>query len=174
MAHYRNPVNPSTEGVWRALASALRAFVARRVPEPGAREVVVQETFAQVQREIGGLREGERLGQWVYQVAKDRVADHHSKHRSSALLFDVAADPPPEDEEQVKRELASWIGPCVDVLPDTYREALLLSELQDLPQQEVAERLGLSLSSAKSRIQRGRQRLLELLEACCEQELAEA
>ena len=52
-------------------------------------------------------------------------------------------------------------------LPDGYREAVQLAEIEGLPQQEVADRLGLSLSGAKSRIQRGRAMLKDVLEQCC-------
>jgi RNA polymerase sigma-70 factor (ECF subfamily) len=48
-----------------------------------------------------------------------------------------------------------------------YRQAVQLSEIEGLPQQEVADRLGLSLSGAKSRIQRGRLMLKDELERCC-------
>ena len=56
-------------------------------------------------------------------------------------------------------------------LPQEYRLPLLLSELNGLPQKEVAERLGLSLSAAKSRVQRGRKRLKDLFIECCDFEL---
>lgn len=52
-------------------------------------------------------------------------------------------------------------------LPETYREAVRLAEIDGFTQQEVADRLGLSLSGAKSRIQRGRVMLSDVLEQCC-------
>jgi RNA polymerase sigma-70 factor (ECF subfamily) len=53
------------------------------------------------------------------------------------------------------------------LLPGEYRLPLLLSDLEGLPQKEVAERLGLSLSAAKSRVQRGRERLKSAFTECC-------
>lgn len=52
-------------------------------------------------------------------------------------------------------------------LPTTYRQAVELSELEGVPQAEVAHRLGLSLSGAKSRVQGGRDKLKDLLLECC-------
>jgi RNA polymerase sigma-70 factor (ECF subfamily) len=52
-------------------------------------------------------------------------------------------------------------------LPQPYREAVMLSEIEGLRQWEVADRLGVSLSAAKSRIQRGRALLKEALDRCC-------
>jgi RNA polymerase sigma-70 factor (ECF subfamily) len=55
----------------------------------------------------------------------------------------------------------------IERLPDTYRDAVRLSEIEGVPQRDVAQRLGVSLSGAKSRVQRGRERLRELVGACC-------
>jgi hypothetical protein len=55
----------------------------------------------------------------------------------------------------------------IETLPEKYRDALLLSEIQGLTQWETAERLSISHSAAKSRVQRGRDQLRELLLACC-------
>lgn len=55
----------------------------------------------------------------------------------------------------------------IDNLPEPYREAVVLTELEGLTQKELAGRLGISLSGAKSRVQRGRQQLKEMLFDCC-------
>jgi RNA polymerase sigma-70 factor (ECF subfamily) len=52
-------------------------------------------------------------------------------------------------------------------LPEKYREAVQLAEIEGLPQQEIANRLSLTLSGAKSRVQRGRVLLKEVLDQCC-------
>ena len=52
-------------------------------------------------------------------------------------------------------------------LPDPYREAVRLTEIEGLTQAELARRLGISLSGAKSRVQRGRAQLKEQLIECC-------
>lgn len=56
-------------------------------------------------------------------------------------------------------------------LPDKYREALQLTEIQGYSQKQMSELLDLSFSGAKSRVQRGRVKLREMLEACCRFEL---
>jgi len=53
-------------------------------------------------------------------------------------------------------------------LPSPYREAVTLTELQGLTQKEAAEMVGVSLSGLKSRVQRGREKIRAMFEACCE------
>lgn len=164
----------SVDGVWRALSGALRAFIARRVTNAADVEDVLQETFLAVHKGIGRVRDEERVTAWVYQVARSRIADLHRRARPMDLLEPerLAAEPADDgDDEEVRAEVATWLGPFVDTLPDTYREAVRLSELEGLPQREVARRLGLSLSGAKSRVQRGRALLLGMIEECCAMEV---
>jgi RNA polymerase sigma-70 factor (ECF subfamily) len=67
--------------------------------------------------------------------------------------------------------VVGWLPELIDDLPATYRDAVRLHEIEGLSQQAVADRLGLSLSGAKSRVQRGRERLRAELERCCSFEL---
>ena len=69
------------------------------------------------------------------------------------------------------RELATCLGPMVARLPSPYREAVTLVDLEGIPQKEAALRAGLSLSGMKSRVQRGRQALEQLVHDCCQIEL---
>ena len=55
----------------------------------------------------------------------------------------------------------------VERLPPHYREAVALVDLSGLPQTEAAAQVGLSVSGLKSRVQRGRRSLKEILVACC-------
>jgi RNA polymerase sigma-70 factor (ECF subfamily) len=71
----------------------------------------------------------------------------------------------------VYEELATCLMPMLDRLPQTYREAVVLAELDGLTQREAAEQLGLSLSGAKSRVQRGRKALRLMLDECCHVQL---
>jgi RNA polymerase sigma-70 factor, ECF subfamily len=58
--------------------------------------------------------------------------------------------------------------PLLDRLPPEQRRALQLSDLDGLTQADAAQREGVSVSGMKSRVQRGRRRLAELLGRCCE------
>ncbi|MFN0200337.1 MAG: sigma factor-like helix-turn-helix DNA-binding protein, partial [Bacteroidia bacterium] len=57
--------------------------------------------------------------------------------------------------------------PDAQKIPYKYAEALILTDIKGLSQQELADKLGISLSGAKSRVQRGREKLKEMLMECC-------
>jgi Sigma-70, region 4 len=75
--------------------------------------------------------------------------------------------PLPEHNDDEWRELGKCALPTIEILPEGYREALLLTEIDSLPLKEVAERLNLSLSGVKSRVQRGLERLKRAFLNCC-------
>ena len=85
----------------------------------------------------------------------------------SQLLAALDSTPP----ETTRSELARCLRPLLARLPDKYREALELTEFQDLSQVAAAERLGLSTSGMKARVQRARMQLRDLLLECCDVEL---
>jgi RNA polymerase sigma-70 factor (ECF subfamily) len=62
----------------------------------------------------------------------------------------------------------------VDRLPEPYRQALTLTAFEGLTQEQLAKRLGISLSGAKSRVQRGREQLKRMLLDFCDREFSHA
>jgi len=166
-------IAPAARGAWRELEAKLRPFIARRVRAEADVDDVVQEVFLRMQRGLAGLRDDERFGPWVYQVARSAIADHHR----AAVRHPVADSDAPEVEEAgveedddgaVAREFAAYVGPFIAMLPSPYREALTLTELEGLTQKAAAAMLGVSLSGMKSRVQRGRRQLRSALEDCCD------
>lgn len=165
-------IDAAARGAWQNLAAKLRPFVARRVHADADIDDIVQDVFLRMQRGLGALRDDDRFGPWVYQVARSAIASHHrraAKHLvvDSDETADVAAVEDEGDDRAVERELASYIAPFVAMLPSPYREALTLTELEGLTQKEAAEMLGITLSGMKSRVQRGRRQLRGALEDCC-------
>lgn len=156
---------------WSELEGRLRPFVARRV-SPGDVDDVLQEVFVRLQRGLPSLRDDARLAPWVFQVARSAVADHGRARARHPL----ASEPPPEaqsptadeDDGRAARDLSSCLAGFVARLPSPYREAVTLVELEGLTAREAADMVGISVSGMKSRVQRGRAQLREMLDACCE------
>jgi RNA polymerase sigma-70 factor (ECF subfamily) len=163
----------SVEPIYENLHTDLRRFVARRVDDPQAVDDILQETYLRLHTHLGTLRQPERLTSWVYQVTRRAIIDHYRRGQRRPETAELPEDLPQPDEPQdeAERALARSLSAMVDCLPDKYREALVLTELQGLKQHELAARLGLSLSGAKSRVQRAREQLKQVFLDCCHVEL---
>jgi RNA polymerase sigma-70 factor (ECF subfamily) len=108
---------------------------------------------------------------WIYRIARNLIIDSYRARRPTVEL---PADLPGESdvpEIDAESALAGSLKETIDQLPARYREALLLTEYGGLSQVELAKRLGISVSGAKSRVQRARERLRDLILQCCHVEL---
>lgn len=155
------------EPIWREYHARLRDFVARRVRDPATADDIVQDVFLKTQEKLGGLRSREKLGGWLFRIARNAIVDHYRARRPQQELPAELAAPGAEDDEQARRDIGACLAPMVESLPPAYRQAVVLSELLGRSQKEIARLQGLSLSGAKSRVQRGRALLKERFLECC-------
>ena len=72
-----------------------------------------------------------------------------------------------EEQSNAIQELSKCMLPMIKALPETYQQALLLSEIEEKTHKEVATSLGLTLPAVKSRILRGRKILHKSMASCC-------
>lgn len=158
-----------TEHAWYALHEPLRAFLRKRLRSEEVVEDLLQDVFLRIHTHADTLREEEKLESWIYQIARHRVTDYYRRQRPVLSLEETDQETLLEDlpEEDVQAELAPSVAAMVNALPEPYREALYLTEYQGLSQRDLATRLGLSFSGAKSRVQRAREKLKQLLLDCC-------
>ena len=132
----------------------------------------MQDVWLRVQRGLPGLKDEERFTSWLFQIARNAVAEHQ-RIRARHPLPDAPAElelaaEPTEDDREAARSLACCISIFVARLPSPYREAVTLVELEGLTVREAAEMVEISVSGMKSRVQRGRAQLRQMFDDCCE------
>ncbi len=154
------------ETLWEQMHGRLCRFVCSRFADAADADDILQEVFLKIHANLGKVREMERMESWIYQIARNSIADFYRSRRTQVPLPELAvSDEYPE--EDAAESLAPSIRDIVYSLPEPYREALILTEYQGYNQAELAKRLGISLSGAKSRVQRARQKIKDILLACC-------
>jgi RNA polymerase sigma-70 factor (ECF subfamily) len=156
----------ASERIWNDYHARLRGFIAARVDDPAEADDLLQEVFLRIHRHLGTLDADEHLQGWVYSIARNAIVDHYRRRRPTAELpEDLQA--PDDEQDDVNRELEGCLAPMVAALPEPYHRALRLTELEGLTQRELADMEGLSLSGAKSRVQRGRAMVKAMMLDCC-------
>lgn len=162
--------------IWEQVYESLRAFIAKRVRNESEIDDLLQEVFLRVHRHAESLQQPDRMVSWVFQIARNAIVDHYrSAERRRELPSGSGTDIQEDlgimsseaEEHEAKYELSHCLLPMIDRLSPDYREAINLVELQGLTHQEAAARLGLSVPGMKSRVQRGRQQLRNMLDECC-------
>lgn len=154
------------EHSWAEYRTRLKSYIARRMRDSSNVEDLLQDVFLKASEKIHTVKSQGSIPGWLYRIAAHTIADHYrAQRRFEEIPDDLSL---PEAERNYVVELAECIRPFIATLPERYREAITLSEIDGLPQREVAERLGISLSGAKSRVQRGREKLRQRVLECCD------
>jgi RNA polymerase sigma-70 factor (ECF subfamily) len=148
----------------------LRRFVRARVSNPEEADDIVQEVCLRAVTRIDSIRDPERVESWLFQIARNAIIDHYRRNRPVAALPDELIGIESIDEPALP-DISGCLPGLLDGMDAGDREALKLTAIDGLKQRELADQLGLSLSGAKSRVQRARKRLRDMVLACCRPEL---
>ena len=161
-----NQSHVETERIWRELSDRLRQFVRSRVSSPADVDDILQNVFLNIHRRLDSLRSTERLESWVFQITRNAIIDHFRKTpRGETPDIELADDD--FKHGNANAEVSRCIASLISQLPDDQQRAVTLYELGGVPQATIAKQESISLSAAKSRIQRGRRRLEAMLRECC-------
>lgn len=127
---------------------------------------LVQDAFVRAYTELARCREPERFGGWVFRILANRCRDHlkSAARRGEPLDAALAAPRAAEaDRAHEERELGEVLLRALEALPAAQREALLMKHVEECSYEEMAERLGASVSALKMRVMRAREALQVLL-----------
>ncbi|NMG16860.1 RNA polymerase sigma factor SigZ [Aromatoleum bremense] len=150
---------------WRAHEAELRRFLRSRHGDAAGADDLLQEVFVRALGQGEGFCAVANPRAWLFQVARNLLVDRLRLAKSQVPLPDDLADLP--DLVPAVDGLSACIPRALAELSAEDREAISLCDLEGLTQQAYAERLGLTLPAAKSRVQRARTRLrARLVEAC--------
>ncbi|MGH9209164.1 MAG: RNA polymerase sigma factor [Acidimicrobiales bacterium] len=118
-------------------------------------EEVGQDVLVAVAETLHGFRGDARFTTWLHQVARFKAIAFLRRRRSTEPL---PGDDPVGDAQRISSMIATRtsISEVLAALPPDYREPVVLRDVQQLSYDQLAERLGLNLNTAKSRVARGR------------------
>ena len=146
---------------WNNVQSELKGFVYKRVKDKALTEDIVHDVFLKVQSKIHQVKESDKLFGWIYQITRNTITDHFRKNSKAINPKDIDWESSPPNFNDC---VSNAIKELIPGLPDKYRIPLEMTELQNMSQLEVAEKLGLNYTTAKARVQRARQMLRKKME----------
>lgn len=156
--------------IWTNFQKELSHFIQKRTQDSNATADILQEVFVKVINKIDTLNQTKNLRQYLYAMVRNAIVDYYrqqkpvlSEEHIPEATFTI------DSANQLNTIIASCcVRPFIEQLAPKYKEALILSELEQVPQTELAQKLDISYSGAKSRVQRGREKLKEQLLQCCQ------
>lgn len=179
VARLRAGEGAAFEHLVRELGPRLRATLSRLLNDESEADDALQETFLTVFRTITTFEGKARLSTWIHRVGVNvglmrlRKRRRRREEREDELLpsfvgLGAHAEPvsPWGDlagDDVERADLCAFVRRTIDSLPDKYRVPLLLHDLEELSNEELANHLGVTVNAAKIRVHRARQALRTLL-----------
>ena len=159
------------ENIWNKFYEHLSGFVENRIYDIELKDDCLQEIFIKINNGLPSLKDDNKLESWIFQIARNTIIDFNRQKEKQKSAQITRQDLEIEINDSKNIEIAECIVPFIKQLPLKYSEPLMLYEIEGLSQKEISGKENISLSGAKSRIQRGRIKLKNALNECCKFEL---
>ena len=165
---------PAFEDLARELAQPILRYLERYVGDRAVAEDLLQETLMRMDKGLSSFAGRSSIKTWAFSIASRVAADYFRHPGRKARIVDLneVAEPIDSDraidERLVVDEMNGCVRQVIDSLPEAYRAALILHDLEGLSAEQTAEICDCSVAAAKIRIHRARLRLKEALKDQCE------
>jgi RNA polymerase sigma-70 factor, ECF subfamily len=163
-----------SEKVWKSFSDPLKQFISKRVSNEFDTDDILQDVFIKIHLHINNLEDDQKIYSWIYQITRHTIIDFYRKRKRDSIFTQTTVEQEDSifpDSSDAHEELSKCLKDMVNGLPVSYREAIEFTEFQGMTQKELGKQMGLSLSGAKSRVQRARGKLQVTLLTCCQIEL---
>lgn len=149
--------------VWLDYKDALRNYILKIVKDEDTANGLSHEVLMKVYSSCCSNRPIRNIRSWLFQIAYNTCMDYF---RRQSKKTEIKCEPDTTDENPIYREASEFVEPLIKLLPEKYGRPLEMADIKGMKQQEVADALGLSLTAAKSRIQRARNLLKDQITEC--------
>ncbi|MEL6987146.1 MAG: RNA polymerase sigma factor [Bacteroidota bacterium] len=132
-------------------------------------EEITQEVFINIFKSAGKFKGKSKVSTWIYKITVNTSINFLNKRKRKAFMRsgELPGDSPDFNHPGVlleQKENAQTLFKVIDALPETQKTAFILSFIEDLPRQEVANIMSISLKAVESLLQRGKKNLRDNLE----------
>ncbi|MFZ0828876.1 MAG: RNA polymerase sigma factor [Verrucomicrobiia bacterium] len=157
------------DGLFRRYQLPLYVYVFELVHDEQTSLDLVQETFIAAVRNIGGLRDNDKFGSWLFGIAHQKCIQRWRKENRDEMLRDEIAAAPDEfengpDDLLIQQEQEAEFMNRLNELPLPQRSVLLLHFVEDFSIEEIAGITGTPVGTVKSRLHYAKKSLRKLLE----------
>jgi RNA polymerase sigma-70 factor (ECF subfamily) len=156
------------EELWKQFSSALRTFIMSKVKSEAEADDILQNVYLKIHDNIQSLKDESKIQSWIYQITRNLITDYYRSEKRMPKPEELKTEAliSSSDTKFMDKAVRDMLE-MMEEMPPEYCEALRMTELEGISQKEYAERKGLSYSGAKSRVQRARILLKDMLLNCC-------
>jgi RNA polymerase sigma-70 factor (ECF subfamily) len=158
--------NCDVPALWQEHKNELRNFILKRVKDQDLTNDILQDVLMKVYNFCISKSGVRNIRSWLFKNAQNTITDHY-RNQSKFTNLDNLTEIEYEDQNLAFSEATNYILPMLEFLPKEYAVPLIFSDIDNMKQADIAQKLNLSLSATKSRIRRARQLLNAEFITCC-------
>lgn len=143
-------------------------FIQSKVKSPDDAYDIYQEVLIKILTKAQQIKSTESLKSWLFMVARNQITDFYRVRKHNLDIEQLTSQPAYEEEDHSGyKHLESCLSGLVDQLPGDYKELLIESEINGKSQKELSENLNLNYVTVRSKVQRGRTRIKNMILNSC-------
>jgi RNA polymerase sigma-70 factor (ECF subfamily) len=155
----------SLEEIYLDLEKSLYAYIFSKVKNRHTAEDILQDIFIKINDNISNLKHNDKLKSWIFSIARNSIMDYFRNNKNHVDIDEIEI--PMENDENKSECYYTCLTPFINQLDEKYKDVLLKTELGKMSQKEYAEKIGISYSGAKSRVQRAKLQIKQSFKSCC-------
>lgn len=156
------------KNIWIEFHKELKGFVLNKTRNAMDTDDILQDVFIKIIQNQDKVLQAGNVRHYIYAIVRNTVNDYFRKLKSNPCDHEVPDILSEAESESLNEKIAACcLKLFIQQLPESYRQALLITEFQQLSQKQLAGQLNISYSGAKSRVQRGKEKLKALILNCC-------
>lgn len=144
-------------------------YITSKVPNPEDASDIYQDLLVKVIKKIDHLKKQESLKSWLFSIAHHQIVDFYRSNKNY-IVSESLEHSLYQEEQQHSAAYSDMVG-CLNnfikMLPEDDREIIRQSEIQGISQKELAASLNMNYTTLRSKVQRGRNKLKDLIYEAC-------
>jgi RNA polymerase sigma-70 factor, ECF subfamily len=155
---------------WNRFRIELFNYINSRINHEFDAEEILQDVFIKMYNNFDQLSDHSKLKAWLYKITKHAIIDYYRRRKESMIPLENVEHLLIKEEENnnMNDEIIACLMMFLDQLPDQYQQPVKMHDLKEKKHREISKELNMSLSGSKTRVQRGREKLKEILSDCCD------
>jgi RNA polymerase sigma-70 factor, ECF subfamily len=156
--------------IYSQFSRSLLAYIRSKIRCKEDAEDILQNVFIRIASHINTLSEKEKLKSWIFTITRNAIIDYYrANNKAQSAPFDESFLEHLEDDQTADstQGLEHCLHSMINLLPEEYKSIIIDAELKGEKQKDLATKYNMAYPSMRSRVQRGRERLKQLLYNCC-------
>lgn len=159
--------------IWNEFSSELYKYINSKVKNECDAEDILQDIFVKIYKNIDKVDEQTKLKSWIYKITKNTIIDYYRKKKDipvdiKKLDKGLEGD---NNSENMNEEISKCLEKMIFELPEKYQEVIELYDMKGMKHKEISEKLNVTISGSKMKVQRSKAKLKEILLQCCDFEV---